>query len=252
MRLLLSFWRAMVVWTGIVAIILFGITALTGSGEGLLVSAPVWIGMAFMLAAYPAGISAADLAIPDRSFSVSRMAAFVALAVSASLAAFVLANWIAPALLPPSPPGGLPDPASMTLGEMHEELRLLGERAQGGPATAENWLPFNHIAYHLVRRTDGMLLPALFAWVGLLTGYWSSRIDRTELARLAEWGVGAFLLIATYFAGENGYEMILMRVGGPAEFVGNLVLIVPGTLIIGLGLATVADLLSDPTAGEKE
>ena len=68
---------------------------------------------------------------------------------------------------------------------------------------------------------------------------------------MGQWGIAAFLLVSTYFAGENGYEMILTHIGGPAEFVGDLVLIVPGTLIIGLGFATVARLVSQAKVEER-
>ena len=244
MRLLGSFWWRMVLWTAVISGILLGIAVLTVEGGGVLSNAPVWIGLAFVLAAYPAGIAVAEDVIPDQGLRVSAIGVFMAAAVSASLAAFVLANWLAPALLSSASTGGLPDPASMTLGEMRTELGVLGERARGGPATADNWLPFNHLAYHYVRRTDGMMLPALFACVGLFVGYWSRLIDRIEIRRMGQWGIAAFLLVSTYFAGENGYEMILTHIGGPAEFVGDLVLIVPGTLIIGLGFATVASLVS--------
>ena len=244
MRVLSSFWWRMVLWTGVISGILLGITVLTVEGGGVLISAPLWIGTAFVLAAYPAGIAVADDVIPNRGIRVSAVGMFMATAVSASLAAFVLANWLAPALLSSVSTGGLPDPAGMTLGEMRTELGVLGERARGGPATADNWLPFNHLAYHYVRRTDGMMLPALFACVGLFVGYWSRRIGRIEIRRMGLWGIAAFLLVSTYFAGENGYEMILIHIGRPAEFVGDLVLIVPGTLIIGLGFATVASLIS--------
>lgn len=251
MSLAKTFWRTMAIWTAIIAGILIGITALTGGASELLASAPLWIGMAFLLAAYPAGIATVDHVLPDRTLSAASLATFTAVAASAAFAAFLLTNWVGPALQPSPASGLLADPSSMTLGELGEQLRVAGERARGGPDTAENWLPFNWLAWHFVRRTDGMLLPALFAGVGLLTGYWSRRIPRADLRRLVEWGIGAFLMISTYMAGENGYELILMRIGGPAEFVGDLVLIVPGTLIVGLGLATVADMLSD-TRGARD
>lgn len=243
MRLSIAFWRSMAVWTLLIVVLLLAISALTGAGGDILAGVPVWIGLAFVLAAYPAAITVADDVFPAREVDLARAGVFAAVTASASAATFILANVVAPMLLSGSAGPGLIDGTSMTLGEVLAELRVLGEQARRGPATAENWLPFNHLAYQFVRRTDGMLLPALFAWVGLFVGFWSNRLHRHELRRTAQWGMGAVLLISTYFAGENGYEMILTRIGGPAEFVGDLVLIVPGTLIIGLGLATLISVL---------
>ena len=63
MRLLSLFWRSILLWTAIISLLLFGITIVTGS-EVPVASAPVWIGLAFMLAAYPSGIRVAPEAIP--------------------------------------------------------------------------------------------------------------------------------------------------------------------------------------------
>lgn len=140
MRLLSLFWRSILLWTAIISLLLFGITVVTGS-EVPVASAPVWIGLAFMLAAYPSGIRVAPEAIPGPGLSFSRLGLFVAASASASVATFMLVNWLAPLLLSAGP--GVPVGAGMTLSEIRDELRVLGEVARGGPPTAENWLPFN-------------------------------------------------------------------------------------------------------------
>jgi hypothetical protein len=196
--------------------------------------------MAVVLAAYPAGIGVSGLVPGAGRWSIAGLALFAGAAISASAAAFVLANWVAPAVLPPDPATGAPLVQSLTLGAMTDSLGVLGQALPTGPATAEAWRPYNHLAYHYVRRTDGMVLPALFAWVGLLAGHGSAVIRVAPLRRLVRWSLGAFLLVSTYLAGENGYEMVALRSAGHAEFAADFVLIVPGTLIVGLGLAAVS------------
>ena len=99
MRVLGAFWWRMGAWTGIITVILLGISLLTGERAGLLINVPVWVGLAFVLAAYPAGIAVVEDVIPGQGIRVPAIAMFMATALSASVAAFVLANWVGPALL---------------------------------------------------------------------------------------------------------------------------------------------------------
>jgi hypothetical protein len=63
-----------------------------------------------------------------------------------------------------------------------------------------------------------------------------------EMRQAQYWAMGLFLVIATYFAGENGYEMVVLRAVGPAAFAADFRLIVPGVLVIGLGWPTILSL----------
>ena len=89
-----------------------------------------------------------------------------------------------------------------------------------------------------MRRTDGVALPFLFALIGTLTGFWACRLVSPQLVQLQLWAMGLFLLMSTYLAGENSYELIVMRSAGPVYFAGDFVLIVPMILLIGLGWPT--------------
>ena len=251
MTLSLRYLRALFLWTLIIAAILLTVTAVSGSLLTAVTQAPAWLGFAFIVAAYPAGIqSAPDVFDTDRSLLVG-LAAFSGLAIATSAAAFVMVNVVAPAVLDPGPDFFSP-PHGLTLAELREALVTARRDAEAGPPTPEGWMLFNHLAFHYVRRTDGMLLPSLLAFCGLMVGYWGGR-DRGEDAdpaqagapwfALAAWAVGAFLVVSTYMAGENGYELVIVRMGGPAEFVGDFVLIVPGALIVGLAVGVGFDLL---------
>ncbi len=239
-RIVGNFWKWIIVWTVAGTALFVGVGVMTIEAYAPLRTAPVWLGMALVLAAYPAGIATAAHVWEEGRFSLERLAVFAGAAISVSVVAFVLANGVAPRALSPDPVLEATSALSLTLGELRDSLHVLSRALPTEPSDAEAWLPYNHLAYHYVRRTDGMLLPALFAWVGLFVGYWSAGIHEALLRRLPQWGLGAFLLVSTYFAGENGYEMIVLRSAGRAEFVADLVLIVPGTLLIGLGVATVA------------
>ncbi len=93
-----------------------------------------------------------------------------------------------------------------------------------------------------MRRTDGAALPMLLGLVGLLAGFWSSGSQRHELRHAQLWGMGLFLVLATYLVGENSYELIVLRAAGPIYFAGDLVLVVPALLAIGMGWPTVMTL----------
>ena len=46
-----------------------------------------------------------------------------------------------------------------------------------------------------------------------------------------------------FMAGENGYELIVLRSSGPMAFVAWLQLVVPGSVLAGLAFAALPDLL---------
>jgi len=238
---LTTFWRGTLGWTALLAVGLLLVSALSGSIADALSQAPVWLVMALTLAAYPGGLVAAEPVFADDRASIPRACVLLGAGLSASFLAFIVTNFVAPALVD-APSGDVFGAThGMDLGALAAALSAAREAAEGGPATPEGWLPYNHLAFHYVRRTDGMLLPTLFSVVGLLSGYWTRSMDRRALRTLSTWGLGGFLLVATYMAGENGYELVVVRAAGPVEFVGDLALIVPGTLIVALALGVVAD-----------
>ncbi len=55
------------------------------------------------------------------------------------------------------------------------------------------------------------------------------------MRQLQHWSIGLFLIMSTYLAGENSYELIVLRAAGPVAFTGDFVLIVPTLLLMGLG-----------------
>lgn len=240
MKVLKAFWSLQLLWLLLISALFVSLGALSGSGSDTLARAPAWMGMVLLLAAYPAGLGSADAVFQGAQASPARLGAFGAASLSATLVAFAFVNGAAPSLLTAGLRGGLPDAAAMTLGELARAMDGARPVRELPPATVDAWLGYNHLAFHYVRRLEGTLAVALLAWVGLLTGYWSRRLRPRPLRRMAQWGMGAFVVVTTYFAGENGYELIVLRAAGPVEFAGDLVLVVPATLVGALGLATFA------------
>lgn len=85
-------------------------------------------------------------------------------------------------------------------------------------------------------------MPLLLGLVGLLTGFWARGFERRELRQAQFWAMGFFLVLATYLVGENSYELIVLRAAGPVYFAGDLVLVVPALLAVGMGWPTVVTL----------
>lgn len=203
----------------------------SGGFAALSESAGTLAALAFTLAAYPAGLSTAH-ALWEPGEEVRRVAGTAVAAGLACGGLFVVVNYVAP-------PGGV------SLPELRRLLADAWERATAAGPSIDAWLPFNELAFQYTRRVDAMVLPLLFGGVGAFLGYWTADHPRPPVARAAQWILGAFLLVTTYFAGENGWELIVLRAAGPVPFVGDLALIVPGALALGLGLAVVADLTGE-------
>ncbi len=239
MRLALRFLGRLGVWTGILLLVLVGLQlpqGLTHVGGHL----PAWFGFALVLAAFPAGLGVAGEVLPDGRPRIRPIVEFTGAALVLCVLTLVLAGYVGPAvqdaLVGPDQPETR-ESATMTLGELRSEIRAAVERAQGNPEgnTIAGWVDANSLAWDYLRRTDGSLLPLLFGWIGVLTGFWSRLTPRNDVRQAQHWAMGLFLVMSTYLAGENSYELIVLRAAGPVAFAGDFVLIVPMLLVMGLG-----------------
>ena len=229
----LRFLGLLVPWTLGLVTFLAAPVMLSGAGWSAFGSSlGSWGPLAVTLAAYPAGLAAAG-SIWVTGQEIRRGTGFVVAALLTCALLFLVVNVVLP-------------PDGLGLADLRGQLRDALAGARSGAATVETWLPFNDLAFQYTRRVDLTILPLLFGGVGVLTGYWTAGHSHPAVARAAQWALGAFLLVTTYFAGENGWELIVLRAAGPVPFVGDLALIVPGALLMGLGTAVVLDLGADP------
>ncbi len=129
----------------------------------------------------------------------------------------------------------------MTLSQLKREARLAAvqvEQAVGRDGLSMEWRKANILVWHYTRRLAGVAQPLLFAAIGVLTAFWARRLGKRELARVLYWTMGLFLVVSTYLAGENGFELVVLQSAGPVFFVGLFVLIIPPALVLGLGIPT--------------
>jgi hypothetical protein len=232
-------------WTA--ALVAAQVAAALAGGEPVLRHLPAWGGLALVLAAYPAGISIAGSGLVGNRRSLPRLGLLLA---GVGTAALLLVGWVGPGL---GSLAGLEDDLhGVDLGALYERARTALRAAGGaeGPHTIERWVEANRLAWHLVSRVAGALLAPLMAALGVLVGYWSGRTRRRELRLLQQWIIGLCLIVTTYLAGENSFELIVLRAAGPVYAVAWLRLVAPAVLLCGLSwTALVAEwpLLHDRT-----
>ena len=247
MRLAFRFWAQLGLWTGVLLAILIIVSLLMGgTWASTIARLPVWGGLALVLAAYPGGIAVSRQVLSRERFQFRSLVEVSIAALAVCVLTFLLAGYVGPVVVrwvdPQAATAG--DPATMVLGELRREMIAAVELAQQAMDTEarELWLDANKLSWHYFSRTDSSLLPLLFGWIGLMAGYWARMLPRMEMRQAQYWAMGLFLVIATYFAGENGYEMVVLRAVGPAAFAADFRLIVPGVLVIGLGWPTILSL----------
>ena len=247
MHLAFRFWSHLGLWTGILIAILATVSLLMGGTWGSTVARlTVWGGLALVLAAYPAGIAVTRQVLARERFRFRSLMAVSLAAITVCVLTFLLAGYVGPIVVqwvdPEAAAAG--DPATLALGELRREMITaveLAEQATESEARAL-WLDANRLSWHYFSRTDSSLLPLLFGWIGIMAGYWAGMLARMEMRQAQYWAMGLFLVVATYLAGENGYEMVVLRAVGPAAFAADFRLIVPGVLVIGLGWPTTLSL----------
>ena len=256
MQLALRFWTKLLMWTGILFLILITVSLVSGQSVGTVMAhIPVWGGLALVLAAFPAGLAVSEQTVPDAETGAGAGAGAGAIvrpiihmtlaAMLVSLFTFVLAGWVGPAavrwLNRDAPQTALMEPAEMSLGTLRSELKAAIVTAEADSATEPilRWRTANQLGWHYFSRVDGSTLPVLFGWIGVLLGFWSRLSGRSDFRQAQHWAMGLFLMMVTYLAGENGYEMVVLHSGRFAGFAAGFRLIVPGALVIGLGWPTI-------------
>jgi len=251
MRLALRFWKHLLLWTGILLVLLLAVTAVAGRApREVLASLPVWLGLALALAAYPAGVAVAADTLPAGKLEPRRIVSVGLAAAAVSMLMLTLGNVAGPrlarSLAVPGAATDVTEPSYLTYTELKAAARAAVETAEAlpGAPTVEGWREANLLAWHFIRRTDGTALPLLFAMVGVLCGFWAGRTRRRDLRRTQLWAMGLFLLLSTYLAGENSFELIATRTAGPAFFAADFVLVVPCLLIVGIGWPTIVTALT--------
>lgn len=243
MQLSLKFLANVGVWTVILLALLSLIGVITGQPFSQVVSHwPTWGGLALVLSAFPAGIAVVDDVFPRTGgIEVQQFGWGAAAAATVSLMAFVLVAYVGPAAGGASDTGSAQEPNAMTLSVLKREAQVAAaevERAVGPDGLSMEWRNVNILVWHYTRRLAAVAQPLLFAAIGVLTAFWARRLGKRELARALYWAMGLFLVISTYLAGENGFELVVLQSAGPVFFVGFFVLIIPPTLVLGLGIPT--------------
>ena len=194
----------------------------------------IYATLALVIGAFPAGAAVWSEVFPDRRFSPRGFGMALAAGAMASLLYFLFIGYLGPAL-------ATEGMASLSNSELRSAAAAATATAEAlGPQTVEAWMEANRMAVHYVRRTDGAALPMIFTLLGVLSGFWATQLRSVPWQRVQLWGMGVFLLMTTYLAGENGHELVVAQSAGPAAFVGAFVLIVPGALLIGMGWAALA------------
>lgn len=261
MQLALRFWTKLMMWTGILFLILITVSLVGGQSVGTVMAhIPVWGGLALVLAAFPAGLAVSEETVPDAETGVGAGAGagvgvivrpiihMTLAAIVVSLFTFVLAGWVGPAavgwLNRDAPPTATVEPAQMPLHVLRTELRAAMATAKADSVTEPilRWRTANQLGWEYFSRVDGSTLPVLFGWIGVLLGFWSRLSSRSDFRQAQHWAMGVFLVVVTYLAGENGYEMVMLHSGRFAGFAADFRLIVPGALVIGLGWPTIMTL----------
>jgi hypothetical protein len=106
--------------------------------------------------------------------------------------------------------------------------------AATGPPSVEHWLAANALAWGFVSRVSGAALAVILAWLGVLVGDWSGRARSAELRRLQQWTIGLCLIVSSYLAAENSWELVVIHAAGPAYFLAWLRIVPAAALLCGL------------------
>lgn len=206
---------------------------------------------ALLLGSFPAGIGVAG-AVLGRRVDFGAAGVVAGLSLVLAVVVFWMAGWVAPAVLGGAMPGvGEDEPRTLTLPVLKEAVaRSVDEaRRSGEPG---RWIHANALVFEHDRRYAQTLITGLLPLLGMLVGAVGSRIPLVGLRMTYLWGIGLFLLVSSYFAVENGYELVAIRTVGGETPAGLFSVIVPGTLLLAFGAVAIVGAAWPPADHDTE
>ena len=238
------------IWTA--AFVLFFL-AVGGAGPGTQAvgavhKLPSLIGFSLTLATFPAGLSVSGAVLSRGPERWRRIAGLAGAALLLSILMYGnLTVWAPNALatsglrFAPADPAAATHQTSRVLRPAATEARAVAEAA--GEGTTMDWVPVNALAWELERRLAHAILPFLLTWIGVFAAHWTGLLRRRDLRLAMHWALGLFLVVSLYLAGENSYELIVLRAGGPVFFAAWFIVFVPAALFGTLGWVTALQLV---------
>ena len=215
--------------------------------------APALACFAMILACFPAGLGVGARVLATPSSFIREGIKLTLASVTLMAVAFVVIQYVAPIALANGRipgEGSTIEPRELTLPELREHGRRVVRTAESGPdSDLVAWLAANTFAFEHERRLAHSSLPFFLTWVGALAGYWAARIRHRQFRVAQLLTMGLFIVVSMYLGGENGYELVAMRMAGPAYFAAWFIVFVPALLGLGLGWPT---LVSVYTAGAAD
>lgn len=257
--MLRTFASHLVGWATGFALVHSGVRLLTGTTgpQSFLADLTAFGLITLAVAAFPAGLAAArDLAASDAG-AFRGLLRVTFLTASLASVAYVALDRISPRLwvTPASADVEWVEPRSLTSAQLRAEGRqavaTARELEQAGSPSGGAWQTVNRIAFeHELRIVQALLIP-IMGLVGLLAGGSVGKLVKPWRAA-ATWGLALFLVLSLFMAGENGYELIVLRSSGPMAFVAWLQAVVPGCVLVGLCFASLPQLFGhDMTSQES-
>lgn len=257
MSVLKPYLRNLGIWTAALGLFFFavGSTGPGTQGVGPLHKLPALLGFSLALASFPAGLSVGGSLLSAKPLQWRRVGVLAAASIAFSLLMFFNVTIWAPNTLAAS--GFQFAPGDPTAATHQSSAALRGAAADAyagaqdvGEGRVDDWLPVNALAWELERRLAHSTLPFLLTWIGVLAAFWTRRVRRRDLRLAMHWALGLFLVVSLYLAGENSFELIVLRAGGAVFFAAWFIAFVPAALFGALGWVTALQLLgAEPADG---
>ncbi len=234
--------------------VLTGMSGPGGQGYGIMARLPALLGFALALGSFPSGIAVSRASLQAPGSLLRRLVPLVGVTAAASIVMFAIVGYWGPGALAGATLAGatpaerdnsaLVEPAELSMGELRRAGGAAQQQAEAdGQGRISDWERVNALAFEHERRLAHSTLPFLLAWVGLFAAYWADRVGHGPLGRAMMWTMGLFIVMSLYLAGENSFELIAMRAGGPVFFAAWFIAFVPAALFGCLGWTTAMDLL---------
>ncbi|NNF28769.1 MAG: hypothetical protein HKN73_16210 [Gemmatimonadetes bacterium] len=253
MSILKPYFRSLGIWTAALGLFFL---AIGGAGPGTQGVSPVHklpalLGFSLALAGFPAGLSVGGTLLSAKASPPwGRIGALAGASLVLTLMMYVNTTVWAPNTLAASGFRFAPDDPAAATHQPSATLRAAAtfayaEAQATGEGNVGDWLIVNTMAWELERRLAHSTLPFLLTWIGVFAAYWTHRVRRKDLRLAMHWALGLFLVVSLYLAGENSYELIVLRAGGAVFFAAWFIAFIPAALFGGLGWVTALQLLGD-------
>ena len=128
----------------------------------------------------------------------------------------------------------------LIIGAKLDDMNLFSMLVANVDEPNSSWLTWNQTAWPFYMAVAEAISVPIYSGQGMMLGVWGEQALPVAIRRVVWWAFSLLLIASSYLIGENSYEMIVVKMNGPAAFAAFFMILIPVGMYSGLLLPSYA------------